>query len=171
MAAPEITAQDILECLRYGILLLLGVPVPPKPVVLSVSFAPIPQEKGSLSMAQALQGTITLSAPAASPSISKRTVSLVINGGTPSSLDASSGSATFTCNDGDTVSVTDVDTSTGGVSSAPSAAVTVIAHDTVSVPATPSVVGISFAPVPPAAATPAPAGGAAAPSTRYGSSI
>lgn len=96
-----------------------------------------------------LQGTVTLAAPDPKVAVVKRTVSVAINGGTPSVLDATAGHVSFPVNDGDQVNVSAVDHSAGGVDSAP-ATWSGVAHDTVTVPASPGLT-VSFAPAPAAA--------------------
>jgi hypothetical protein len=112
--------------------------------------------KGTDSMPTALLGTVTAAPSNPSLPIVKRTVTVADNGGTALVLDATAGPVTFPCNTGDSLIITLVDTSAGGVSSS-AASQTVVAHDTVTIPVTPTF-AVSFAPAPvPVTPTPAPA--------------
>lgn len=93
-----------------------------------------------------LNGTVSLSASDPRIAVAKRTVTVTVNGGTPTTLDATPGHASFACSDGDQVNISAVDSSAGGVESAP-ATWSGVAHDTVTVPASP-VLTVSFAPAP-----------------------
>jgi hypothetical protein len=91
-----------------------------------------------------MTGLVQLSAVVASDDVTHRMVSVTINGSaTPIVFDDLSGTATFSCNPGDSCVVTDVDSNAAG-SSLPSTPFTAVAPGPANVPATPSVLGVTF---------------------------
>jgi hypothetical protein len=101
-------------------------------------------------MSTALVGTITPGPADTKVPVVKRTVTVVLNGNPLEPMDATGGPISFPCSVGDHGSATLVDTSAGGVNSEP-LAITFVAHDNVTAPATPNAV-VTFAPAPAPAA-------------------
>lgn len=92
----------------------------------------------------ALTGTVLLSNPVASDQLTARSVTVTVNGTALSPIDATSAPATFACNNGDLITVVATDTNAAG-NSAPSAVFTITAPAAEGVPATPTVLGVTFA--------------------------
>ena len=93
-----------------------------------------------------MTGLVQLSAVVPADNVTHRMVTVTINGGpTPIVFDDISGTATFACNPGDVCVVTDVDSNAAG-SSLPSAPFSATAPPVPSVPATPTVLGVTFTP-------------------------
>lgn len=115
---------------------------PRKPSVRAVRFLVNINHKGHKHMT----GLVQLSIVNAADNVTHRMVSVDINGSpTPIVFDDISGTVTFSCNPGDSCVVTDVDSNDAG-SSLPSAPFTAVAPAPVNVPATPSVLGVTFTP-------------------------
>lgn len=126
---------------RFFDLFCVLLPVPPEPEF-TVTFSRAPGDPMSLI------GTVTPKPADTAVLVAKRTVTVALDGGTPVTLDATAGAVTFPVADGQTCVITMVDTSAGGLSSPPTT-VTIVAHDTVTVPAAPGF-DVTFAPAPPA---------------------
>jgi hypothetical protein len=93
-----------------------------------------------------MTGLVQLSAVNPTDDVTHRTVTVVINGSTtPIVFDDISGTGTFACNPGDSCVVSDVDSNAAG-SSLPSAPITAVAPAPLNVPATPTVLGVTFTP-------------------------
>ncbi len=116
--------------------------VPHRPWVTGCLFRTKLNHKGHKHMT----GLVLLSPVNPADNVTHRMVSVDINGSaTPIVFDDLDGTGTFSCNPGDVCVVTDVDSNANG-SSLPSAAFTATAPAPPSVPATPTVSGVTFTP-------------------------
>jgi hypothetical protein len=129
-------------------------PTPARPTC-TIAFAPASTHQGNSSMATPLVGTVTPGPADPTLVIAKRTVTVTVTNalgiaGEPQTQDAIGGPVHFQINAGDSYKGSLVDVSAGGVSSL-AFEFGDIAHDTMTIPATPTAV-VTFAPAPAPAA-------------------